>query len=297
MELRHLRYFVTVADELHFARAAARLNISAPTLSHQIRALEHILDAKLFTRRTKSAVALTHPGARFLVEARETLRAAEIAELTARRAARGELGTLAIGYMTSASMSGLVQGAIKAFRANHPDVTFELRRMETYGQLKALGEGTLDIAFTRALHRYPTGLTGFIVDRHLLWLALPAEHRLANRKQISPAMLADEPFVAPSLEMEVGFWSNIAAVTPPGGTLRIAARAGDAFTVLTMVAAGLGVSVLPRSLSRANIPGVVFRPISGGGRQVGDAVVHRKLENAPVVRAFIDSLRRRTHAS
>lgn len=296
MELRHLKYFVAVAEELHFARAAARLNISAPTLSHQIRALEDMLDAKLFTRRTKSAVALTHPGAHFLMQARETLQAAEKAKLIARRAARGEVGTIAIGYVLSASASGLLPTAIKEFRKGHPDVSFQMRRMETYPQLQALTDGSLDVAFTSALHRYPAGLSGFIVERQLLWLALPADHRLASKNQIAPAMLVNEAFVAPPVEMEVGFWGNIAAVMPPGRSFHIVARAPDAFTVLTMVAAGLGVSVMPRSLSRTSIPGLVFRKIVGASRHVGDAVAYRKNESAPVVKAFIESVRRRAHA-
>ena len=108
MELRHLRYFVAVAEELHFARAAERLNIAAPTLSHQIGALETMLGAKLLTRKTKSAVALTNAGKRFLIAAREALKQAAYAETVGRHAARGDTGSIAVGYVFSAGCGGLV---------------------------------------------------------------------------------------------------------------------------------------------------------------------------------------------
>ena len=108
MELRHLRYFVAVAEKLHFSRAAEQLNISTPTLSHQIQALETMLGAQLLSRRKKSAVSLTHTGKRFLEEARATLRQAENAELVGKRAARGDIGSIAIGYILSASSIGLL---------------------------------------------------------------------------------------------------------------------------------------------------------------------------------------------
>jgi DNA-binding transcriptional LysR family regulator len=116
MELRHLRYFAAVAEELHFARAAARLNIAAPTLSHQIRALETMLGAKLFTRKTESAVSLTNSGKRFLAEAQETLKQAAHAEKVGRQAGRGEAGSISLGYVLSASCGGLVSPNISSFR-------------------------------------------------------------------------------------------------------------------------------------------------------------------------------------
>src|ERR1700687_3291163 len=214
MELRHLRYFVAVAEELHFSRAAARLNIATPTLSAQIQALEALLGAQLFTRKTRS-VALTHVGKRFLDEARATLKQAEQAELVGRRAARGDMGSIDVAYVLSAACGGFVASSILEFKKSHPDVSFQLRKMETFPQMKALIDGTLDVGFTRAPHRYPAGLTGFIIDRQPLWLAIPQDHRLASRKVIEPEMLASETFVATFLDMEIGFWGNLAAVGLP----------------------------------------------------------------------------------
>jgi DNA-binding transcriptional LysR family regulator len=291
MELRHLKYFVAVAEELHFGRAAERLNIAAPTLSHQINALETMLGAKLLTRKTKSAVALTHSGRHFLIEAQETLKQAARAELVGRRAGRGDAGSISVGYVFSAGCSGLVPTALASFRKSHPEVSFQLARMQTFAQFKALIDGSLDIGFTRMLLRYPSGLTGFTVERQPFWLAIPEGHHLAARKQITPGMLIDESFVAVSMEMEIGFWGNIAAITPPGISLRIVERAPDAFTVMALVAAGAGISVLSESLKRIDMPGLVFRKLVGVTRTADHAVVYRKNESAPVVKAFIKLLR------
>jgi DNA-binding transcriptional LysR family regulator len=297
MELRHLRYFVTVAEEMHFGRAASRLNISAPTLSHQIGALETMLGAKLFTRRTKSAVALTHSGKRFLTEAQETLKQAAHAELVGRRAGRGDAGSISIGYVLSAGFSGLLSKSLSAFRETHPDVTFQLARIQTVDQFKALGDGSLDIGFTRTPHRYPSGVTGFIIERQKFCLALPEKHPLAAQKRITPAMLADHEFVAAPLESELGFWANLSSVAPPGVALRIAARAPDVFTVIALVAAGVGLGVLSESLKRITLPGVVYRDIDGATRTSDHVVAYRKSETAPVVKAFVNSLRARTRTT
>src|SRR3569833_2100505 len=225
MELRHLRYFVAGAEELHFGRAAARLNISAPTLSHQILALENMLGAKLFLRRTKSVVTLTATGKRFLIEAYATLKQAANAETVGRRAARGDVGSIAVGYIFSAGLSGFISKNLVAFRDSHPDVELQLRRIVTFAQFRALTDDTLDIGFTAAPQSYPAGLTGFVVDRQPYYVAIPERNPLAKRKHITPEMIADEPFVAVSLEMEVGFGGgNISAITPPGRSLRIVER-------------------------------------------------------------------------
>lgn len=291
MELRHLKYFVAVAEELHFARAAERLNISGPTLSHQIGALETMLGAKLLTRKTKSAVALTNAGKRFLIAARDALKQAAYAEAVGRHAARGDTGSIAVGYVFSAGCGGLVSSTLAKFRHTRPEVSFQLARMQTFAQFKALIDGKLDIAFARALQRYPAGLTGFIIERQPFCLALPETHPLAARKQVTPAMLVNEPFIGMSLEMESGFWGNIAAVTAPGTSPRVVERAPDAFTVLALVASGMGISVLSQALSRIDMPGVTFRHLVGVTRTADHAVVYRKNESAPVVTAFIDHLR------
>jgi len=297
MELRHLRYFVAVAEELHFSRAAERLNISTPTLSHQIRALESMLGAQLLSRKTKSAVALTQAGKRFLEEARATLRQAEKAELVGKRAARGDIGSVAIGYILSASSLGLLPNLIATFQKENPDVSFQIHRMETFPQLKGMIDGTLDVGFIRAPQNYPVGLTGFVVNRHPYCVAIPEGHPLAKRKRISRAELAQEPFVGGSLELEVGFWSNMNAITKAGHSLRVVARAQDIFSMLTFVATGVGLCIVSAPMQKLGIPGIVYRPIVDALQEAEIAVVHRKSEAAPVVKSFIRLLRTRARAA
>ena len=294
MELRHLRYFVAVAEKLHFSRAAEQLNISTPTLSHQIQALETMLGAQLLSRKKKSAVTLTQTGKRFLEEARATLRQAENAELVGKRAARGDIGSIAIGYILSASCIGLLPELIGEFQKENPGVSLQLKRMETFPQMKAVIEGDLDIGFIRAPQRYPAELTGFVVDRHPYYAALPESHPLAARKQITPALLAKERFVSGPLEIDVGFWGNLGAVSKPGQSLEIVERTPDIFSLLTFVAAGVGLGVISAPMRNVTIPGVVYRKNVGAHQEAEIAVAFRKSESAPAVKSFIQRLRVKT---
>jgi DNA-binding transcriptional LysR family regulator len=206
------------------------------------------------------------------------------------------MGSIAVGYVLSAACKGYVASSILDFSKLHPDVSFQLRKMETFPQMKALIDGTLDVGFARAPHRYPTELTGFIIDRQALWLAIPTGHRLASRKVIEPAMLADEPFVATSLEMDVGFWGNIQAITLPGMSLKVVTRVPDAYSVLISVAAGMGLGVLSESLTNIAVPGVICRKIVKAARTSDHVVTYRKNEGAPGIKAFIAQLRARARS-
>ena len=292
MEIRHLRYFIAVAEEMHFARAAERLNIAPPTLSHSIAALETELGARLFQRKTKSAVALTDAGKRFFEEARSALRHFEHAETAGRRAARGEVGTIAVGYMHAASCAGVVPDSIIAFHKKSPDVTFNLSHHDTFTQLKGIIDGSFDVGFIRKPQRYPTGLTGFVICRRPFWAAIPKDHPLAAQDSVRPAALATAKFIALTIEMEAGIWGNIAAALPPTSSPQVVQRAADSFTLLTMVGAGLGISIVPEQFWRLDIPGVVYRRIIGAVRQAEIAVVHRKNEQGIAVKAYIELLRK-----
>ncbi len=293
MEMRHLRYFVMVAEEMHFARAAERLKITPPTLTHQIQALEAILGARLFTRKTKKNVELTHFGKDFLEEARAAVKQFEQAESAGRRAAHGEAGSITVGYVLSAACSGAVSASITEFRTLHPDVVFHLRKMETFPQLKALSDGVLDVGFTRTPRSYPIELTGFTFDWQPPCLAIPVSHRLADYETIDLPILDGEAFVAAQIELEVGSWANISTVISPKMNFRIVARYPDAFSVLNGVAAGLGIAVVSESLSRISVPGITFRKIRNAEKMFGHDIVFRKNERAPVVRAFLDMLRKK----
>lgn len=172
MELRHLRYFVAVAEELHFTRAAERLHISTPALTKQIQQLEHGLGALLFIR-TRRTVSLTDAGARFFEEARRTLQQAEHAESVAKLAGRGELGRIKIGYVSSAACTGALATAVTAYRESHPRVSLSVVKMQSPEQLVQLSEGRIDVGFLRPPARYPDGISGLIVVRQPVVIALP----------------------------------------------------------------------------------------------------------------------------
>lgn len=296
MEVRHLRYFVMAAEELHFSRAAVRLKIATPTLSQQIQSLETMLGARLFKRKTRSAVELTNAGRRFLGEAKAALKQMERTELIGRRAARGDAGVVAMGFVLSASCSGLISTAIQRFSETHPDVSIQARLMETLPQFREIMDGSIDVGVMRLPRRYPSNLSGFLIERQPLRLALPAAHRLAKLKQISPDALANEPFVAAPLEMEPGFWGNIVSIMSARLPINIVAQAPDVITLLTMIGAGSGIGVVSGATSRLAIPGVVYRDFTGSPRAADHVVVFRKTETAPVVKEFLKSLRKH-HAS
>lgn len=295
IELRLFRYFVMLADERHFSRAAERLGISPPTLTHQIQKLEEQLGARLCNRRPKTQVELTEVGHRFLEQARKVLLQTEEAEAVARKAVRGELGRIEVGYMMSVSCAGLMQKFVGQFQQANPAIEINLHRMETMVQINALARNELDFAFARPPNQYPSGLRGFVVYRQPLVLALHVNHPLARKKErIEPSALKGEVFVGASLEVDLGFWRHTEAVTALANFApAVAKRVPDLFTVLTYVSAGYGIGVVSQSLSRIHLPDVVFRELAGTNTpQSSIACIYRRNESAPAVKAFIQSMRR-----
>ena len=175
MELRHLRYFVAVAEELHFGRAAERLRIAQSALSTQIQALERHLGVRLLQRSKRSSVALTDAGMLVLEEARRTLRQAERTELVGRRAGRGELGRIEIGYVVSAALAGVLSSTVSSFRRNHPAVDIRVQELATPRQLDELAAGRLDVGILRPRPRYPVGILAVRLLREPLMIALPQD--------------------------------------------------------------------------------------------------------------------------
>jgi DNA-binding transcriptional LysR family regulator len=291
IELRPLRYFVAVAEELHFSRAAERLHISPPSLTQQIQNLERELSARLLLR-TKRYVKLTDAGTRFLEEARATLQQAHRAELMARRAGRGEVGGIEIGFITSAACHGVLTETLPIHRRNFPLVSISIRRMETARQLEQLSEGRLDVGFLRPPPRYPVGILALIVARQPVVIALPKDHRLAKFNAVPSKSLVDETFVVATFESAIDLYQQTAAVGEQGGFVpRIGERAPDQFTITTMVAAGFGIAVVPESLARIQIPGVIFRPLTRQSVRAELAFAYRRDERSPAVKAFIQHVR------
>jgi len=201
MELRHLRYFIAVAERLHFAQAAEALGIAPPTLTVQIQEMERALQTQLF-RRTRRSVALTPAGEAFLAEARETIAQFERTLHVGQRAGRGELGRIHIGYVGSAAFSGILQKQLRAFRKARPHVLVQVTE-HPMGELPALlEEGRIDVAFVRMPVDLPPSLRAHVLARDAFCAALPAEHPLAEATgPIKARALAGESFVVPEQEL------------------------------------------------------------------------------------------------
>lgn len=293
LELRLLRYFVAVADELHFSRAATKLNIATTTLSHQIKTLEAGLGGQLLWRNKNKPVTLTELGQRFLLEARRTLDQAEHAERIGRRAARGEVGRVIVGYVMSMGLCGLLGPAIREFRQKYQGVDLDFRHGETFPQLRALDSGAVDVAFTRETTSLPSGLDGFRVAQFDCVLALPSGHPLANLKKIRLRDLVDESFVAGPIENDVAFVDNVATIFSRQRRPKIVARAADVMSVLLMVSAGVGIAVFSTAMTRLQLPGVVYRRFPAPMRTANHALVYRRNETTAAVISFVNFMRKR----
>lgn len=291
MEIRHLRYFTAVASELHFARAAERLNIAAPTLSQQIKWLESHLGVTLFTRSTKKKVELTFAGKQFHKRALALIESFEQAERFAREAARGEVGDVRLGYVLAAATAGHIKRVIELSRAALPNVSVHIHRMETIPQLRAISSGSLDIGFLRSMESYPSGIAAFDLPPQRFCLAVHRDHPLAAQKRITAAALAKQKFVAYELDAEMGFWRNITAVLPPGAVPQIVQRAPDAISLLTLVAANVGVAIVQETFKNIVDDSVVVRNIAGPPKYSPSVVVYRTNEPSPAVQAVIKIIR------
>ncbi|HCW1101604.1 LysR family transcriptional regulator [Pseudomonas aeruginosa] len=301
MELRHLRYFIAVAEELHFGRAAERLGISQPPLSQQIQALEEEIGARLFGR-TNRRVELTDAGRLFLDESRQVLAQVDKAVLLARRAHLGELGELKIGFTSSAPFTSTIPSSIHAFRKAYPDVHLDLQEMSSRQVLKALLEESLQVGVIRPL-ALPDAVHWVELFREPLVAVLRADHPLAAGSEdgLAIAALAEEPFVFFPRSYGTGLYDQVIALTRQAGfSPRIAQEASEAMTIIGLVSAGLGVSILPASFRRTRVDGVVYRTLSDPEATTAVWLVRRQNEGSPLALSFIDlvtreaaSLRRR----
>jgi DNA-binding transcriptional LysR family regulator len=291
MEVRHLRYFTAVASELHFARAAERLNIAPPTLSSQIKWLETYLGVTLFTRSTKRKVELTFAGQQFQKRALALIESFEQAERFAREAARGEVGEVRVGYVVSTATAGYIKKVIERSRVKSPNVLVHIRRMETLPQVRAISSGSLDVGFLRSMASYPAGIMAFDLPPQRFCLAVHHDHPLAKQKRITAATLAKQNFVAFELDSEIGFYRNITAVLPPGTIPQIVQRAPDAISLLTLISANVGISIIPETLKNVADASVVVRNIAGPPRYSRNAVVYRANEPSPAVQAVLKTIR------
>lgn len=285
MELRHLRYFVAVAEELHFGRAAKRLNLAQPPLSQQIRDLEHELGSPLF-HRTSRRVELTAHGMLFLREARDILAHAERARQIVKASQQGEFGSLTLAFVTSAIYS-VFTPVLREFHSQFPGVEIHCHEMATPDQIAALRKGAVHAGFLR------TPLADDFVETHTLLreplvLVLPEHHPAAARKKLSLKDFASESFILFPRRQGPGSYDQIITECQRAGfTPKLAQEGNEMQSMLGLVAAGLGVSLVPSSLQNLRRPGVVYRSFTGCTEQIEISLAIRKGEKSPVENSFI----------
>lgn len=260
IELRHLRYFIAVAEELHFGHAAARLNISQPPLSQQIQILEQQIGARLLARTNRS-VSLTPAGRQFLADSRQILSLVDDAAARAARLHQGETGELRIGFTSSAPFIKAVSDTLSSFRQRYPDVHIQTREINTREQITPLNEGTLDLGLMRNTP-LPETLAWEVILREPLLAMIHRDHPLAGRAAVSLVELAQEPFVFFDPHVGTGLYDEILGLMRRYKlTPTITQEVGEAMTIIGLVAAGLGVSILPASFHRVQLNEMRWVPI------------------------------------
>jgi DNA-binding transcriptional LysR family regulator len=260
LDIKPLRYFVTLAETRHFGRAAARLNLSQPPLSRQLAALEASLDVRLLERNSR-AVALTPAGERFLADAKGILAAVEQAGRNARAVARGEAGALSVGFTMYAAYS-VIPAYARAFGNTWPDVALQLREVVSHDLVAQVLDGRIDAAVVMAGGRYGE-LSSRVVVREPLCVALSRHHPRARARRLRIGQLAGEPFVMTASEAAPALRASIDALCRQAGfepTVHLEVQLQQ--TVLNLVDEGVGVALVPASMRKSRLPGVVFRPLA-----------------------------------
>ncbi|PRE53024.1 LysR substrate-binding domain-containing protein [Burkholderia multivorans] len=292
-DLRQWRYFVTVADERHFGRAAERLSITQPPLSQAIRALEDALGVALFAR-TKRSVALTAVGAALLPDVRRLLAAADALPPLARRLARGEAGSLALAFVSTADY-GLLPSLLRAFGARYPQVRLQLAEATSDVQIDELVAGRIDagLVIPPVPPRHAAGLSYLPVVREPLVVAMPAG--ASDAPEDAPVHLAEiaaQPLVIFPRRLAPGFYDIITGCYGAAGAIpRIGQEAIQMQTIVSLVSAGMGVALVPQSLRNLRRTGVVYRPLAGDAPVVETGLVWRTGDVSPVLAAFIEVVR------
>jgi len=295
MELRHLRYFVAVAEEGHVTRAAERLGIQQPPLSQQIRALEAELQVQLFRRKPRG-VELTQAGQALFAEAQAILRQVDHAVTAARRTARGEAGRIGLGFTSSASFHPLVPQIIRDYRETHPGVALSLEESGTGELVAALLEERLDAAFVRSPVGPAEGIAVHSVLDEAMVAALPGGHMLAGpaARPLALAALAAETFILYRRPLGPGLYDAIiAACQRAGYSPTIGQEAPRMLATLSLVAAGLGVTLVPQSMRRLRVHGVVYRALDRGAGLVAPLnLAYRRTDSSAAAQRFIALVRR-----
>ena len=287
MELRHIRYFLAVAEERHFTRAAAKVGIGQPPLSQQIKDLEREVGATLFHRLAHGA-ELTEAGKAFLAGVKEMPLIAQRATMAARRATRGELGSLRVGFTSTATFNVVVRSVIRGFRRAYPEIYLTLEEANTTRLVTGLREGALDAVFLRP----GTPDSGELQLRRLseepMVVALPKRHSAAELEEIDLAMLKDDPFLLFPREVAPTVYDTVVDACRQAGFEPIIGQlVPHMASIVNLVAAELAVSMVPASMMQVRVTGIAYRQIAGQSPTTRLALAYRRGEMSPVVRNFI----------
>src|SRR5436305_4814157 len=285
MELRHLRYFVTVGEELHFGRAATRLSIVLLSLSQQIHQLEDELGFPLLYR-TKRSVELTDAGRAFLSQAKQVLAQVQEAKRRAQRASVGDVGRLVVGYLSSSTYD-LLPMMLRVYREPFPHVEVALRELTTREQIRALEEEYIQVGLLRLPISAPL-LNVEVVRREPIVCVLPEEHPLARHERINGSLLADEPFVLQSRQRGAGYYVQLMKLCLAAGFIpNVIQEVTEMHTIVSLVAAGMGVSLVPLSARNIRSQGVVYRELEGPVTMTEMAVAWPRDSHSAIVQNFL----------
>ncbi len=295
MELRHLRYFIVLAEELNFSRAAERLHMAQPPLSQQIRSLEDELGLQLFDRKTRP-LQLTPAGQAFLEKARQVFTQVEQAIVSAQQASCGEIGRLTVGINTSIANS-VLPDILRTFRKRFPDVELVLHEQASYQQIQELCNRQIDVGFVNLHHLQKIDenddtLSFMSILQEPFVIVLPESHPLAGQAQVSLEALADELFILPPAHLPSGLYCQIVSLCQGVGfSPKVRQEATWMSTVLSLVAGGVGISLLPANAQNLQRKGVVFRFIGEQSPIFQIAIVWRRNDSSVILRNFLEVVR------
>ena len=288
MELRHLKYFVTVVNEKHFSRAAEKLHLVQPALSMQIRDMEQELGTTLLRRTTRN-IELTEAGALFYDEAVRTLEQADRAIYIAKRAGKGLIGTIRIGYAGNAILSGILPKKLRRYRRDYPDVEVELLETPLMKCAQAILEDRLDVCFMPSfLDKAPTGLACRKLADFPWIIAMASSHPLTKYFSLTAGMLRNESFILYSGPKATNGHGAVLQRLM-GRHLKVAYKSANAFSVIALATAGYGITLLPGSYLSVYIPRLTYRLIRNFKERSDITLYYRVNEDRPVVNAFINS--------
>ena len=290
MDLRHLRYFLAVAEEGHFGRAAQRLHIVQPALSMQIKALEEELGGPLFVR-TSRKVELTEAGLLLQTEARRTLEQAEHTRLTVQRSIRGETGHVRVGFAGNAVFSGRLTNDLRAFRRTYPDADLVVSEVAPLLQADAIMAGQLDVGYTPNHGKIHD--PALMAEQVGIWhrqVAMADDHPLASQASLTIEMLVEEPLIFYDTHgADEPLYTALTAIM--GHAPRIAHCTASTLSVLALAAAGQGLALVPDPLKHVSIPGLVYRPLDASELSANLMLISRRKENNGAVQAFLQIAR------